>query len=310
MPLLAIRAREWAPLDLFPASSTPNVGGKGQPVAGEKQQFDRTFCEYVVRAYLAGQGWSLVDAAELSDAIWQDLRGKGPVGAQAVQTAVWEHYAVVIHDHCRRPASDQHDAAWSELKAWLARQAPKVNDDPRDQEEIVQETLIDLERRLDETPLHAPRALWAYALATLKRNDVDLYRKRTAEKRGEGKVGSLEGLAAAYQEEEDAGSWEESLQAAGQRPGERSTERTVVEREVREQLQALFREYFSSEWQLRVAEAHFLDDLRPAEIAELTGKSPHEIRMVKARAVRKLRNLPADERERLLEILAGAEEEK
>lgn len=278
-------------------------------MAGEKQQLDRTYCEYVVRAYLDGQGWSLVDPAELADAIWQDLQKQGAVGRETVETAVWDRYAALIHDHCRRPASAQHNPAWSELKAWLARQAPRITNDPRDQGEIVQEALIDLQKRLNESPLRAPRALWAYALATLRRKAIDLHRKRTAEKRGKGEVGSLEGLAAAYQEEEGQGSWEESVQEVGRRPQERATERAVVDREVREQLKALFRKHISSSWQLHVAEAHFLDGLRPAEIAGLTGKTPHEIRMVKARAVRKLRSLPAVERQRLLEILAGGEEE-
>jgi len=281
-------------------------------VAGEKQQLDRTFCEYVVRSYLGGQSWSLVDAAELADAIWGDLSRKELARQEAVQTvetATRERYAALIHDLCRQPASAQQNAAWSELKAWLARQAPRVNDDPRDQEEIVQEALIDLRQGLEESPLRKPRAFWAYALLALKRKSIDLHRKRTAEKRGEDRVRSLEGLSADVEEDEVLGSWEEGVQETDQRLNERTTERSVVKREVRAQLRAFFERHFSSSWQLRVAEAHFLDGLQPAEIAGLTGKTPHEIRMVKARAVRKLRNLPADERERLLEILAGAEEE-
>lgn len=287
-------------------------------MAGEKQQFDRAFCESIVGAYLAGQGWLLVDPAEMADAIWREVEGAGQQeGQQAgqlasqqtkVRTAVWERYAALLHDSCRRPGSERHDAAWSELRAWLARQAPRVNDDPRDQEEIVQEALIDLKHKLDEKPLQAPRALWAYALATLKRKEIDRHRRRTAEKRGEGEVGSLEGLAAAYREE-GPGTWEERVQAAGQGSRERATERAVADREVREQLKALFERLFSSSLQLWVAEAHFLDGLRPAEIAGLAGKTPHEIRMVKARAVRKLRSLPAAERQRLLALLAGGEEE-
>lgn len=189
------------------------------------------------------------------------------------------------------------------------RDLQEPHDDPRDQQEIVQEALVDLQNRLDASPLDTPRALWAYALAVLKRQDVDLHRRRTAEKRGEGKVGSLEGLAAA-QGDEEANNWEESLQEAGQRPRERSTERAVADREVREQLRAFFQEHLSSSWQLRVAEAHFLDALSPSEIAGLTGKTPHEIRMMKARAVRTLRNLPAAERQRLLDILATVEDDE
>lgn len=278
-------------------------------MAGERRQPDQTYCEYTVRAYLAGQGWSLADPAELAVAIWHDLQREGSTGQEAIQTAVWERYAALIHDLCQQPASDQYDAAWSELRAWLTRRAPMVNDDPRDQAEIVQEALIDLQSRLKASPLRARRALWAYALATLKRKAIDLHRKRTAEKRGEGKVRSLEGLAAAYEEGDEHGVWEESLQEAGGYPGERTTERAVSKGEMRLQLKAFFRKHFSSSWQLWVAEAHFLDGLRPVEIARLMGKTPHEIRMVKARAVRKLRNLPTAERERLLEILASVEDD-
>jgi DNA-directed RNA polymerase specialized sigma24 family protein len=83
-------------------------------------------------------------------------------------------------------------------------------------------------------------------------------------------------------------------------------EETTAMQDIRQKMQAFFRTYLTSDLQIQVAEAHFLDGLTPKEIAQLMGKHSHEIRMLKARVIQQLRSLPQEKRQILLEILSVA----
>jgi DNA-directed RNA polymerase specialized sigma24 family protein len=79
----------------------------------------------------------------------------------------------------------------------------------------------------------------------------------------------------------------------------------VSDQEVRRQLRQFGLEHLPTELQRQVFEAHFLDGLTPAEIAGLLGKQPHEIRLIKARTVKKIKELSPTAMQQLLEIIGG-----
>ena len=255
-------------------------------------------CVATVAQYLLGQGWQLVSPTELGAQIWARLQGKGLAAAaatQPIQHEVWQLYGAILHDHCQQ----NHDQAWTELTTWLQRQTPRLVNSPSEQEEAVQESVIALQRQLQEAPLNAPRAFFAFALQVLRRMVVDLHRRRTAVMRGGGNDLSLEEMG------EESDNWEEQV-AAPPEEGQ-SVEMHVANKEIRQQLQTFFRRHLPTELQWQVAEAHFLDGLSPVEIAALMGKPAHEIRLVKARIVQKLQNLAELDRQQLLAILGQVE---
>ena len=272
----------------------------------EEEALDRAACAYIVARYLAGQGWQLADPAALAERIWPQLKGQalaGTAAVEAVETAAWQEYAVLLHGYLRGVAAAENELAWTELGAWLRQQVHRLTDHPQEQEEVVQEALFDLQSRLVGERLAAPRALWAYALTALRRKQIDRHRRQQALKRGGDNVLSLEGM----EDEDDGRAWQEVLPGAGMQ--ERETEGTVAKRETRQQLRDFFQAHLSSPLQRAVVEAHFLDGLSPADIAGLVGKKPHEIRMAKARAVARLRALPEGAMQELSEILNRWEEE-
>jgi RNA polymerase sigma factor (sigma-70 family) len=217
-----------------------------------------------------------------------------------VQTEVWQHYAIILHDYCRQSAGEDYQRAWVEVNDWLKKQVHRLVANRQEQEEVVQETLSELQDLLRQKPLQAPRAFFAYALQILRRKTIDLHRRRTAVKRGKNAVLSLEGIEESRSDDADI-TWEEKISA--DKEDQRGTERTVVDQEIRQQLLAFFHQHLTTELQRQVATAHFLDGLSPVEIAGLMGKQPHEIRLVKARVVQTLRGLPLDSRQVLLDIL-------
>lgn len=272
---------------------------------------------YIVTQYMLGQGWSLISPTVFATQIWDDLQENNAVQtttAPMVETLVWQRYAVILHDACRLSHDDrQYQSAWREFSAWLGKQAYQVTAHLQEQEDVVQETLIELQAVLQQEGLRAPRTLWAYALQTQKRKQIDIYRKRSAKKRGEDKIISLEVMGT---DNDDESRWEEqlavgkadlaTLQSSG--INRRGTENEMANREIEEQLQMFFRQHLPTPLQQQVAAAFFLDGLTPKEIAALVGKKPHEIRLLKARVVKGLRDLPELERQELLRILDRSNE--
>ncbi len=265
---------------------------------------------------MLGQGWGLISPAVLAVQIWDDLQKRNVVQTtdeQMLKTIVWQQYAVILHDACCRPHNDeQYQLAWHEFSVWLTKQAYQVTSHLQEQEDVVQETLIELQSKLRQKGLRAPRTLWAYALQTQRRKQIDMHRKRTAKKRGEDKIVSLEAIGT-----DDAESrWEEKLAvsvtdlAALEDNGvnRRGIENEMADQEIEEQLQIFFQQHLPTPLQRQVAAAFFLDGLAPKEIAALLGKKPHEIRLLKARVVKRLRNLPPSQRQELLQIVGTSRE--
>lgn len=255
-------------------------------------------CVTVVAQYLLGQDWQLVSPSELGIQVWARLKERGVATVPTPQTIhqeIWQLYGAILHNNCYQ----NQNRAWTELTTWLQCQAHHVTNFPPEQEEAVQETVIALQQQLQNAPLKTPRAFFAYALQVLRREVIDLHRRRTAVMRGEGAESSLEEIS----EEDD--NWEEQITAATNEW--QSVEMHVADKEIREQLENFFRRHLASQLQVEVAEAHFLDGLSPVEIAELMGKRPHEIRLLKARIVQKLQALNEEDRQQLLAILGQIE---
>ncbi len=265
--------------------------------------FDYARCCQCVRQYLTAQGWQLADPLELASQIWQDLSAPLPsesTAVKAIQTQVWQRYAVFLHENCRQPGSDRCEQAWTELYRWLRQQAHRFTADRDEQDSLVQLAISDLQARLEQSPLKAPRALWAYALQTMRAKMIDEHRRRTAVMRGDGLELSLEEISAGQSGPAES-DWEEHI--SDHETSERSVEDHVANEQVRQQLRDFFRTHLATDLQLRVAEEHFLNGLSPQEIARLLGKKPHEIRMIKARIVQTLHHLPPEAHRKLLDIL-------
>lgn len=263
-------------------------------------ELSETHCVSVVAQYLLGQDWQLVSPLELGAQVWARLKERGTAAATTPQTIhqeAWQLYGAILHHNCHQ----NQGRAWTELTAWLQCQVSRVTNFPPEQEEAVQEAVIALQQQLQEAPLKAPRALFAYALQVLRREAIDLHRRRTAVMRGEGAEFSLEEIS------EEGDNWEEQITDVTNEG--QSVEMHVADKEIRQQLENFFRRHLASELQVEVAEAHFLDGLSPVEIADLMGKRPHEIRLLKARIVQKLQTLNEEDRQQLLAILGRVEEE-
>jgi len=273
-----------------------------QSVLTETPTIDKEYCASIVMQYMQGQEWRLIDPQDLTDQIWGDLTDQdlSQVTVKQIQDQVWQRYAEVLHEACCQPPGDMHEQAWFELLQWLEKKVGFLPATPKDTDRLIQEVLISLHEKLEKAPLKAPRAFWVFALQALKRKNIDLNRRDTAVKRGGGDELYLEELAAG-DPDVDQHAWEEKRTTPGSEP--RVTEKTVINREISHQVRAFFQAHLPTDLQRQVAEAHFLDGLSPRDIAQLMGKQPHEIRLVKARAVQKLRNLPSDEYQTLLEIL-------
>lgn len=267
---------------------------------------------YIVTQYMLGQGWGLISPTVFAAQIWDELQKENAVQTTTVdmvKTIVLQRYAVILHEACRLSQDDaQYQSAWREFSGWLGKQAYQVTAHVQEQEDVVQETLIELQSILRQKGLRTPRTLWAYALQILRRKQIDIHRMRSAKKRGEDKIISLEAMGT----DGDAESrWEEQLAvgetglAALERSStnRRGTENEMANQEIEEQLQTFFQQYLPTPLQQQVAAAFFLDGLTPKEIAALVGKKPHEIRLLKARVVKRLRDLPAAQQQELMQIL-------
>jgi RNA polymerase sigma factor (sigma-70 family) len=268
--------------------------------------FDPARCAELVRRYLQAQGWRLLEPAELAEKLCPEVvaaLGQGQPAEKAVRDAVWQRYGAYLHDCCSDRSSPHYQRAWAELGHWLERQAPRLVSADAEQQELVQETLINLQTAVSRAPLSQPYALWVYALQALRRNNIDRSRRDKAAKRGEGLELSLEEVKA--DPEEGNGDWEERLAPADVEP--REVEAQVTGDETYHRLQRLFRDLLATPLQALVAEALFLEGLTPQELATRLGKKPHEIRQLKARIVHALRHLPPAQYQELMALLNGTD---
>jgi RNA polymerase sigma factor (sigma-70 family) len=252
----------------------------------------------LVSRYLAGQGWALIEPAGLSNAIWESMAGKA--AESAVLGQIPRRYGAILHAHCHQPDSAQYEQAWQEVKNYLDRTIGRLESHPSTQQEVIQETLIALQQA---QPLQQPQAFQIVAFQTLRSRHIDWHRRQTAEKRDWRKTVPLEELGKSDEKDTYESGWEKYLRSS--KGVWRTIESTVSNQEVRQQLLQFAQKHLSTDLQQMVFEAHFLDGLKPAEIAALLGKQPHEIRLVKARVINKLKSLPPPEIELLLSILGG-----
>ena len=266
---------------------------------------DQEKCVAIIAQYMARQGWDLLEPAELAESIWGDIADQDLSGHAAIErlhSQAWQHYAVILHDSCCQDKSRLYAQGWEELRDWLSKQVRYLSPAPDEPEVLVQETATDLHRTLKRSPLKSPRAFLAYALKALQRKNIDLNRQLMAYKRG-----NDDELYLAEMEsdsfDDDSYRWDEIKDT--QDSETRAMEASVATEEIKEQIRIFFRKHLSTSLQKQVAEAHFLDGLSPSGIAELMGKRPHEIRMVKARVVSKLRDLPPDVHRSLLDVLGA-----
>jgi RNA polymerase sigma factor (sigma-70 family) len=276
----------------------------------EKEGLNLAVCTHLVGQYLVAQSWQLVEPADLAEAIFVELGEQvlaRETAVHAVQTQVWQRYAAILHQACCQPGTTTYERAWQELDGWLRRQRQHLPWHHEDREDVVQETLSDLQTQLAKKAIKAPRAFLMYALQALRNTARDMERRRTAVFRG----GDHDPLSwEALQEETSEEPVVQSELGGDSKTLERRVENTVSDHEVRAKLKTFFAQHLSSEQQLFVAELHFLDGLDPKEIAGLLHKQPHEIRMIKFRIVQTLRGLPASEQQKLLALLdqeAGGE---
>jgi RNA polymerase sigma factor (sigma-70 family) len=269
---------------------------------------DFSLCQTLVTQTLLAQGWQLADPHTLAQEIWLNA---APLSPREIAKQLPFHYAPHLYAICAEPKHPDFSQAWEELKSWLTKHVPLFTEDPAEQDELVQETLIELHSRLPANPLKAPRALWAYLLQIMRNKRTDHHRRATAVKRGDDTLLALEDLTPAHadppQAADEGASWEETR---GPHTDPRETENQVTDQDLRQRLSTLFRTHLRSETQIQVAEAHFLDGLSPQEIAGLLGKRPHEIRLTKARVVQILRALAPPVRQELFEILDRAGDDR
>ncbi|MFZ0547027.1 MAG: sigma-70 family RNA polymerase sigma factor [Candidatus Promineifilaceae bacterium] len=260
-------------------------------------------CTDFVHRYLAGQDWQLVDPFQLANEIWENSAEHATYAT--VRTEIIRRYAAELHDRCLDSETSGSFRAWQELRIWLEKSASRLENHPPTRQEIIQETLIALQNSLTQSPLQNPHSFLSYALRTLRRQHIDWNRRQTAEKRDWRNTIALEELDKSGQKEGDGQKWDEFLTTSSS--NWRTIEGTVSNQEVRQQLLQFAQEHLPTNLQQDVFEAHFLDGLQPAEIARLFGKQPHEIRMIKARTVKRIKELPLEEIKKLLNILGRLE---
>lgn len=262
-------------------------------------------CADLVFRYLAAQGWALASPLQLADEIWENSAGNATL--LSVRTEIQRRYAAVLHQCCLQSQTAEYERAWHELKSWLEKSAPRLESHPNTRQEIIQETLIALQNSLSDSPLRNPHSFLTYIFQTMRRRHIDWNRRQTAEKRDWRNTVPLEELVKDDDIEKSGQNWEEFLSAS--EGNWRTIERTVSNQEIRQQLLQFIQIHLPTDLQQRVFEAHFLDGLDPADIAHLAGKQPHEIRLVKARIVKKLRALPPEAADQLLNILGNLNDE-
>lgn len=250
---------------------------------------NRPQCLAIVRQWLLSHDWQLTSPEQLTDHIWQ-----APCPQPAIENEIWQQYGIVLHNCCCDPAGANYQRAWYELAQWVQKQLFRLPGTTQDHQEIAQESLIKLEKQLTKEPLRQPRTLWAFTLQTARNQAIDLNRQRKATKRGVEEEMPPD-------EPEQQESWLEQKTLDN---SPHQTEQTVADVISRQQLAHFFERLLSTPLQYQVAVMYFLDNLEPVEIALLLDKKAHEIRLVKARIVERLRNLPPQTKQALLAIIA------
>lgn len=276
----------------------------GNAIKMTDQTIDYNECLFAITQYLVAQGWTLISAEELASQIYPDLQARGLSGQalkNAIQTLIWQRYAQVLHESCHDPNRPQFEQAWNELRKWIEEQIKFLSPPPHEPDVLLQETLLELHRRLLKSSLEKPVTFFVYCLQTLRTTSISLFRRQSAIKRGEKNTIYLEEMEGDHSSEEDE-SWEDRLPAPESET--QSVENELANKDIRTRLSALFRAHLPTPLQVQVAEAHFLDGLSPVEIAQLMGKQPHEIRNIKARIVKTLQKLPEKARAELLELIS------
>lgn len=251
---------------------------------------DRHHCLLIVAQWLSTHDWQLASPEQLTDHFWQT-----PMSLKGIQDGIWQGYGVILHNCCCDPAGANYQRAWHELDQWLQKQMYKLPGTAQDHQEIAQESLISLQKQLTKEPLRQPRTLWAFVLQIARNQAIDLNRQRTTAKRG-----PEEEMPA--DEPDEAESWLEQKTLDN---SPHQIEQAAGASISRQQLLTFFEALLPTRLQYQVAVMHFLDNLEPAEIAPLLDKKAHEIRLVKARIVETLRNLPPEKQQALLAILGN-----
>lgn len=260
---------------------------------------DEAKCASLVRELLINRDWQLAPAHELSGEICPDITRQGLIGTaahQAIQRQLWPLYAAILHHHCLRADSPNHNRAWAELRAWLLSQARHTSYLPERHEDLVQEAIIELQQRLQQAPLHTPHAFLAFALRVLQRKAIDLARSEQAQVRG-GRATTLS------LEELTTTDIPRAIGDAGPATDHRTTEVSAFDRLDEQQLIAFFDQHLPTDLQRYIAKATFVDGLEPRLIAARLGKPVHEVRLAKARVVESLRRLYAEGHQQLIDIL-------
>ena len=239
----------------------------------------------LISNYLETRDWQLLTAEQVMAQLPKWLLDQA-IGHQLPKKIIrwlWQLYGITLHDFCRKPSAIQHNHAWTELRQWLMRRGSRLIR-PNDLENVVQETLIRLMLQLYKRPLTDPKTIWAYATRTLRSTAIDYTRQQNASKRGSGLVLSLEQLQ--YGDDENEADWEEWLVSA--EISQRQTETKLMIKHADATLRTLFAQHLTTEQQQQVAIAYFLYDMQPKEIADAMKKPSHQIRLTKARIVKKL----------------------
>jgi RNA polymerase sigma factor (sigma-70 family) len=278
-------------------------------ITNEPPQEDFTPADIVriTTQYLLGQEWKLVDPVELAGIIWQTLqKSETSLSKKHIELWIVRCYAERLYAAAYNEQSDHYQQAWIEISNWLHRRAYLVEYQPDHQDDIAQETLIDIQARWQKGQgLNKPSSLFSFLLTVMRNRSIDLQKKRKAKKRGEDKKISLETMAQTN-DDSDTQNWEERIMNEAENP----TSETVEMNQLRDQLNQFFESVLPTYLQQTVAKAHYLDDLSPTEIATLLGKESAQVRNIKARVVKILRTLPPDKLNKLMEILSQLEGKK
>lgn len=258
---------------------------------------NRAWCEYEVRRYLVGQGWELVAPSEIVSVVWPVVAAQSlqrEAATKRVQTLAWQQYGIQLHNACCDPADTvRYERAWHELRALLVKQVTRYTANSYQQEEVVQIALLKLHKRFQKRGLDAPQTIYLFCRQTLKHSAIDWGR---SDKTVRGKEVEWDDEG-----EGEEGSYERPMIDESALP----VEDRVTNEDTRQRLTAFFAEHLPTDLQRVVAQAHFIDGLAPAKVARLLSKKPHEVRLTKARVVKKLRNLSPVAQQQLLQLLRG-----
>ena len=257
-------------------------------------------CGYLVQEYLTAHDWLLVAPTELASQVWEfaNRQGATPAASLKIGNVIARFYAGYLHDACCRPThKPTYDRAWKEVITWMRRHVSQIEYDPTRGDEIVQESVFALQQRWLSQGLRQPQSLWSQLLNEMRSKAIDLQRKESAQKRGAGKVQSLD-PSGDFEHEGDS-----HLDRLEQHPTTSEPSRIVLTVERHHRLVQYFEQHLPTQLQQQVATALFIDGLPPREIATLMKKQPSEVRSIKSRLVNKLQALPDEEKSRLKEIL-------